>query len=234
MSKAIIKASELGKYYQVGNIKTQVFNSLSFAVEEGEFVSIVGPSGAGKTTLLNTIGLLEKFQSGRLQVAGADVATMKDQQLSQLRNQYIGFIFQNFNLLPEMTVLDNVMLPLEIAGVSSAIAKEKAVYQLERMGLKGRMDHKHFLLSGGQQQRVAIARALISEPKVILADEPTGNLNSQMAMEIMKLLKEINAEGTTILMVTHDEHLSQLATRQIMLSDGNIIESQQQELASCG
>ncbi|WP_234401220.1 ABC transporter ATP-binding protein [Pseudoalteromonas sp. T1lg23B] len=232
--QSIVKAHALSKYYDVGTIRTEVFKSLSFSVNEGEFVSIVGPSGAGKTTLLNTIGLLERFQSGSLELAGQDVSQLNDAKLSAIRNRYLGFIFQDFNLLPELDVLSNVMLPLEIAGVKTSHAKDRAHYQLQRMGLQGRLHHKPYLLSGGQQQRVAIARALVCEPKMILADEPTGNLNSQMAVEIMQLLKEINRQGTTILMVTHDEHLSNLASRKISLSDGQIVEAQPQELASCG
>ncbi|OHU90852.1 macrolide ABC transporter ATP-binding protein [Pseudoalteromonas amylolytica] len=230
----MIKVNALSKYYDVGSIRTQVFKSLSFCVNEGEFVSIVGPSGAGKTTLLNTIGLLERFQSGSLALAGHDVSKLSDTKLSAMRNRYLGFIFQDFNLLPELDVLSNVMLPLEIAGVKTQDAKDRALYQLQRMGLQGRVHHKPYLLSGGQQQRVAIARALVCEPKMILADEPTGNLNSQMAFEIMQLLQEINRQGTTILMVTHDENLSNLASRKISLSDGKIVEVQPQELASCG
>ncbi|OHU95436.1 macrolide ABC transporter ATP-binding protein [Pseudoalteromonas byunsanensis] len=230
----MIKAHALSKYYDVGSIRTEVFKSLSFSVNEGEFVSIVGPSGAGKTTLLNTIGLLERFQSGSLELAGKDVSKLNDAKLSAIRNRYLGFIFQDFNLLPELDVLSNVMLPLEISGVKTQHAKDRAQYQLQRMGLQGRVHHKPYLLSGGQQQRVAIARALVGEPKMILADEPTGNLNSQMAIEIMQLLQEINRQGTTILMVTHDEHLSNLASRKICLSDGQIQEAQPQELASCG
>ncbi|MCH1921091.1 ABC transporter ATP-binding protein [Shewanella sp. A3A] len=229
----MITAENISKSYVTGTVKTTVFNGLSFEIKDGEFVAITGPSGAGKTTLLNTIGLLEQYQAGKLYINNQDVSLLADSALSALRNKHIGFVFQNFNLLPELSILDNVMLPLEIAGVNKALAKEKALARLEQMGLKGRANHKPNQLSGGQQQRTAIARALVSDPQLILADEPTGNLNSAMAQEIMTILQQINEGGTTIVMVTHDDTLSQMSGRSIELIDGQIKSSTERRVASC-
>ncbi len=229
----MITAENISKSYVTGTVKTTVFNGLSFEIKDGEFVAITGPSGAGKTTLLNTIGLLEQYQAGKLYINNQDVSLLGDSALSALRNKHIGFVFQNFNLLPELSILDNVMLPLEIAGVNKALAKEKALARLEQMGLKGRANHKPNQLSGGQQQRTAIARALVSDPQLILADEPTGNLNSAMAQEIMTILQQINEGGTTIVMVTHDDTLSQMSGRSIELIDGQIKSSTERRVASC-
>lgn len=229
----MLKVENLSKSYQTDTVLTTVFDNLSFEVQTGEFVAITGPSGAGKTTLLNTLGLLEDFQQGNLIINGKNVASMKDRELSTLRNNHIGFVFQNFNLLPELSVLDNVMLPLEIAGLPKSKAKLEAKRQLEIMGLQGRTSHKPNQLSGGQQQRVAIARALVNAPTLILADEPTGNLNSTMAKEIMLLLKKINESGTTIIMVTHDDLLAKMASRTIELIDGKIFNASQEGLVEC-
>ncbi|WMN60570.1 ABC transporter ATP-binding protein [Pseudoalteromonas xiamenensis] len=229
----MLKAENLSKIYRTDTVLTTVFDNLSFEVETGEFVAITGPSGAGKTTLLNTLGLLENFQKGNLYINDQNVASLSDKALSTLRNTHIGFVFQNFNLLPELSVLDNVSLPLEIAGIAKAKANQEAKQQLEYMGLLGRCHHKPNQLSGGQQQRVAIARALVSAPQLILADEPTGNLNSAMAQEIMLLLKRINDEGTTIIMVTHDDVLAKMASRTIELMDGKILNANEKGFVEC-
>jgi putative ABC transport system ATP-binding protein len=191
-------------------------------VEPGEFVAITGHSGAGKTTFLNVAGLLEELDSGRYEFDGQDVSKLSDNERSRIRNRKIGFIFQSFNLIPDINVYHNVEAPLHYQGMPSAERKRRIHAALERVGLTSRMKHLPSQLSGGQQQRVAIARAVSGDPRVILADEPTGNLDTEMSNQIMRLLLEINAAGTTILMVTHNPELAEQAHRQVHVVDGRI------------
>ena len=196
--------------------------SFSLTIQEGDFVSITGPSGSGKTTFLNIAGLLESFDSGAYALDGQNVAKLSDQELSRLRNEKIGFVFQSFNLIPDLSVFDNVDVPLRYRGFKAAERKRRIEAALTEVGLAGRAKHLPSQLSGGQQQRVGIARALAGEPRFLLADEPTGNLDSQMAQEVMELLEQINTRGTTIVMVTHDPALAQRAKQEIRLLDGSI------------
>ncbi|MBL4631096.1 MAG: ABC transporter ATP-binding protein, partial [Paraglaciecola sp.] len=191
-------------------------------VGEGDFVAVTGPSGSGKTTFLNIAGLLETFNGGTYELDGQDVSNLNDKKRSQLRNEKIGFIFQSFNLIPDLNLFDNVDVPLRYRGFNSAERKKRIENSLEMVGLAQRMKHLPSQLSGGQQQRVAIARALAGEPRFLLADEPTGNLDSQMANSVLDLLKSINAAGTTIIMVTHDMHLAKQARRNIYVRDGRV------------
>jgi putative ABC transport system ATP-binding protein len=191
-------------------------------VGEGDFVAVTGPSGSGKTTFLNIAGLLETFNGGTYELDGQDVSHLNDKKRSQLRNEKIGFIFQSFNLIPDLNLFDNVDVPLRYRGFNSAERKKRIENSLEMVGLAQRMKHLPSQLSGGQQQRVAIARALAGEPRFLLADEPTGNLDTQMANSVLDLLKSINAAGTTIIMVTHDRHLAEQARRNIYVRDGRV------------
>ena len=197
-------------------------------VKAGEFVAVTGPSGSGKTTFLNVAGLLETFDSGSYELDGRDVSRMVDDDRSLLRNSKIGFIFQSFNLLPDLSVYDNIDVPLRYRRMKPAERRERINKVLERVGLAGRRRHIPSQLSGGQQQRAAIARALVGEPAFLLADEPTGNLDSSMAAEVMALLEEINAAGTTIVLVTHDPQLSRRASRNVHIVDGQIVSAEMQ------
>jgi putative ABC transport system ATP-binding protein len=203
-------------------VRTDVLKGVTFKVNKGEFAAIMAPSGTGKTTLLNVLGCLMKASSGSYLFEGQDIETLNDDQLSEIRNKKIGFVFQTFNLLERTSALDNVLLPLVYADVYPADAEKKASRFLESVGLKERINYKPSELSGGQQQRVAIARALISDPAVILADEPTGNLDANSAKEIMEIFKTLHKEGRTILVVTHDINIARSAERIIYLKDGKV------------
>jgi len=197
---------------------------LTLHVDDGEFVSIMGPSGSGKTTFLNIAGLLDVFDGGSYRLDGKDVSRLSDREMSRIRNQNIGFIFQSFNLIPDLDVFDNVDVPLRYRGLSASDRKRRIEKAVDMVGLTSRMHHLPSQLSGGQQQRVAIARVLAAEPKLILADEPTGNLDSLMAREIMDLLDDINRRGTTIVMVTHAPECAARASREIHLLDGKVVD----------
>jgi putative ABC transport system ATP-binding protein len=214
--------TKVSKTYRTDTVQTQALREFSLNIEEGDFVAVTGPSGSGKTTFLNITGLLETFDSGKYALDGRDVANLPDHELSRLRNEKIGFIFQNFNLIPDLNVFDNVDVPLRYRGFTAAERKERIDEALKRVGLSGRPKHLPSQLSGGQQQRVGIARALAGGPRFLLADEPTGNLDSQMAQGVMELLEEINAAGTTIVMVTHDPDLAKRAKHEVRLRDGVI------------
>ena len=201
----------------------EVLHGLSFSVERGEIVSIVGASGAGKSTLLQIIGTLMLPDAGSVTINGRDVAGMSDNELSEFRNCHVGFVFQSHHLLEEFSAVENVMMPMLIAGVKRAEAQRRATELLELVQMSHRLEHRPSALSGGEQQRVAIARALVSNPKLILADEPTGNLDSKNGQEVMTLLKELHQEGTTIIMVTHSQHDASYASRTICLFDGKIV-----------
>ncbi|KGM51185.1 ABC transporter ATP-binding protein [Lysobacter concretionis Ko07 = DSM 16239] len=208
------------KVYRTELVETHALRALDLHVREGEFVAVTGPSGSGKTTFLNIAGLLETFSSGTYRLDGEDVSTLSDDARSKLRNRKIGFIFQSFNLIPDLNLFDNVDVPLRYRGMSAADRRQRIESALARVGLGSRMKHYPAELSGGQQQRAAIARALAGSPRLLLADEPTGNLDSQMARGVMEMLEEINAEGTTIVMVTHDPELAARAQRNVHIVDG--------------
>ena len=200
----MLSMQNVSKIYRTESIETHALREFSLSVDEGEFVSVSGPSGSGKTTFLNIAGLLEEFTSGVFQLDGKDVTRLNDSERSQLRNRKIGFIFQSFNLIPELDIYDNVDVPLRYRGFAAAERKRRIEHFIDMVGLGSRKKHLPSQLSGGQQQRAAIARALAGEPRFLLADEPTGNLDSEMAESVMELLEEINEEGTTIIMVTHE------------------------------
>ena len=213
---------DIAKVYRTDTVETHALREFSLSVGEGEFVSVMGPSGSGKTTFLNIAGLLEDFTSGTYELDGKNVAGLNDNARSKLRNEKIGFIFQSFNLIPELDVFDNVDVPLRYRGFDAKERRRRIERVLDVVGLGSRRNHLPAQLSGGQQQRVAIARALAGEPRFLLADEPTGNLDSHMADSVMELLEEINAEGTTIIMVTHEASLAERARRNIQVLDGRI------------
>jgi len=218
----MIEFNDITKFFTSGVIKTEVLKGVSFKVSKGEFVSIMAPSGTGKTTLLNVLGCLMKASSGSYLFEGHDIETLNDDQLSEIRNKKIGFVFQTFNLLEKTSALDNVLLPLVYSDIYPADASKKAAGLLEAVGLKERVHYKPNELSGGQQQRVAIARALINDPAVILADEPTGNLDSASAKEIIEIFKSLHSQGRTIIVVTHDSSIARQAGRAIYLEDGKV------------
>ncbi|HRQ65416.1 MAG TPA: ABC transporter ATP-binding protein [Xanthomonadaceae bacterium] len=218
----MLRMNQLSKVYRTHMIETHALRGIDIHVREGEFVAVTGPSGSGKTTFLNIAGLLEDFSAGEYLLDGVDVRGMNDRQRSQLRNQKLGFIFQSFNLIPDLNLFDNVDVPLRYRGLPAAERRRRIEAALTRVGLASRMKHFPAELSGGQQQRVAIARALAGEPRLLLADEPTGNLDSQMARGVMELLEEINEQGTTIVMVTHDPELAVRAQRNVHIVDGRV------------
>ncbi|OHU85110.1 MULTISPECIES: ABC transporter ATP-binding protein [Pseudoalteromonas] len=223
----MLKMQNLAKVFYADRIKTQALHPFDLTIEQGEFVSVIGPSGSGKTTFLNIAGLLEEHSEGLYLLDGQDVSKMKDKQKSAYRNEKIGFVFQSFNLIPELNLYDNVDMPLRYRKFTAAERDERIMQALEQVGLAGRKNHYPTQLSGGQQQRVAIARAIAGSPAVILADEPTGNLDSKMADGIMALLKDINAQGTSIIMVTHDNEQAVQANRIIQIKDGYLDEYHQ-------
>ncbi|HEY4554840.1 MAG TPA: ABC transporter ATP-binding protein [Lysobacter sp.] len=218
----MLRMTQLSKVYRTHMIETHALRGLDIHVRDGEFVAVTGPSGSGKTTFLNIAGLLEDFSGGEYRLDGVDTRGLDDNQRSRLRNEKIGFIFQGFNLIPDLNLFDNVDVPLRYRGLSAADRKARIESSLERVGLSSRMKHFPAELSGGQQQRVAIARALAGSPRLLLADEPTGNLDSQMARGVMELLEEINTQGTTIVMVTHDPELAARAQRNVHIIDGQV------------
>jgi putative ABC transport system ATP-binding protein len=218
----MLRMQNLSKVYRTHMIETHALRGFEIEVKQGEFVTVTGPSGSGKTSFLNIAGLLEDFTSGEYVLDGINVKGMDDNARSRLRNEKLGFIFQGFNLIPDLNLFDNVDVPLRYRGFNAAERKERIEDALAKVGLASRMRHYPAELSGGQQQRVAIARALAGSPKLLLADEPTGNLDTQMARGVMELLEEINAEGTTILMVTHDPELAQRSQRNVHIIDGQV------------
>ena len=219
----LIRTVKLSKIFRTESVQTTALNEVNLAIREGEFVAIMGPSGCGKSTLLNVIGLLDNPTSGELWFMGQEVSRWKENERTDLRNGNLGFVFQSFNLIDELTVFENVELPLLYAGVSARERAEQVNRALERMQIAHRTEHYPQQLSGGQQQRVAIARAIVTNPRIILADEPTGNLDSANGAEVMSLLKELNAEGATIVMVTHSEENAREARRIVRMMDGVIL-----------
>ncbi|HEV8434813.1 MAG TPA: ABC transporter ATP-binding protein [Thermoanaerobaculia bacterium] len=220
----MLEMKHIKKVYRTESIETHALEDFSLLVGGGEFVSVTGPSGSGKTTFLNVAGLLDTFDSGTYLLNGMDVSRLSDKEMSQIRNRTIGFVFQSFNLIPDLSVFDNVDVPLRYRGLPAAERKKRIERALEQVGLSARTKHLPSQLSGGQQQRVAIARVLAGEPKLILADEPTGNLDSVMTREIMDLLERINDSGTTIVMVTHSPECAERAHRQLHVFDGRIVD----------
>ncbi|HWV74992.1 MAG TPA: ABC transporter ATP-binding protein [Pseudosphingobacterium sp.] len=222
MSSSLIDIKEIGRKYVIGSETIHALKSVTLQINKGEFVALMGPSGSGKSTLMNILGCLDTPTRGEYVLNGIRVSDMTDDELAEVRNKEIGFVFQTFNLLPRSTSLDNVALPLIYAGLSKNQRFEKAQKALESVNLGNRMDHKPNELSGGQRQRVAIARALINDPSIILADEPTGNLDTKTSVEIMGLLEEIHSKGNTIVLVTHEEDIAQHAHRIVRMRDGLI------------
>jgi putative ABC transport system ATP-binding protein len=222
MSKEIIRISNLTKFYRIGDETVKALNGLNLSITKNEYVALMGPSGSGKSTLMNIIGCLDTPTSGNYFLNGPDVAGLSDNQLAEIRNKEIGFVFQTFNLLPRYTALDNVALPLVYAGIDKATRIERAKRTLSQVGLENRMEHKPNELSGGQRQRVAVARALVNNPSIILADEPTGNLDTKTSIEIMALFQEIHDQGNTIILVTHEEDIARFAHRIVRLRDGQV------------
>ena len=224
MANPLIQITNIKRDFVLGNEIVYVLKGIDLQINKGEYVALMGPSGSGKSTLMNLLGCLDTPTSGSYILNGKDVSQMRDDELAEIRNKEIGFVFQTFNLLPRTTALDNVALPMIYAGFSKSERKTRATEVLEQVNLADRMDHKPNQLSGGQRQRVAIARALVNKPSIILADEPTGNLDSKTSLEIMKLFGDIHANGNTVILVTHEEEIAAYAHRVIRLRDG-LIES---------
>ncbi|GAA0871262.1 ABC transporter ATP-binding protein [Gangjinia marincola] len=221
---SVIKIRDIIRDFKLGQETVHVLKGIDLDIEHGEYIAIMGPSGSGKSTLMNLLGCLDTPTSGSYVLNSQDVSQLSDDELAEIRNKEIGFVFQTFNLLPRTTALDNVALPMVYAGESKSARSERAAEVLTQVGLADRMDHKPNQLSGGQRQRVAVGRALVNKPSIILADEPTGNLDSKTSVEIMKLFEEIHAAGNTVILVTHEEEVAKEAHRIIRLRDG-IIES---------
>lgn len=219
----MISVKNLKKTYLLGGEEVHALDDVSLSIKEHEFVAIIGQSGSRKSTFMNMLGCLDRPDSGEITLDGTDILKCKEKELSMIRNKKIGFIFQQFHLLPKLSALENVELPLIYQGMPTKKRREKAVKALKEVGLEQRMNHKPNQLSGGQQQRVAIARALVGEPSLILADEPTGNLDSRSGKEIMTLLHNLHEEGNTIVLITHDNNVAMEAPRQVQISDGKII-----------
>ena len=219
----MIKLDNVSKSYRTDKVETLALKGIDLHVQKAEFVCIMGPSGCGKSTLLNLIGLLDRPGSGAIHVAGTPVASYKDRHVARLRNQAFGFIFQSFHLINDLRVIDNVELPLLYRSISAGERRRLARAALEKVGLGARMEHYPNQLSGGQQQRVAIARAIVGQPQILLADEPTGNLDSKMGAEVMDILLQLNREGTTVVMVTHDEREASRAHRIVRVFDGQLV-----------
>jgi len=221
--KTTVRIQNVKKAYRMGKVIVPALRGVSFEVKEGEFLAVFGPSGSGKSTLLHIIGCLDRPDEGKIFIDGSDVLKLSDEELAELRLRKIGFVFQFFNLLPRLTAIRNVELPLLIAGVPEREARERAMEMLRLVGLEARVNHRPTELSGGEQQRVAIARALINNPKIVLADEPTGNLDTKSGWEIVQLMKRLNKErGQTFIVVTHDPHIAETADRILYLKDGLI------------
>lgn len=216
----IIRMNDIGKIYDTGKIQVEALKNVDLSIGKGEFVSIMGPSGSGKSTLMNIIGCLDKSTSGSYELDGVNISGLDDTELAKIRNRKIGFVFQSFNLLPRITALQNVELPMIYAGMGKKERRSKALEALERVGLEDRKDHKPNELSGGQKQRVAIARALVNNPAIILADEPTGNLDTASGEDIMAVFQELNREGVTMVLVTHEPDIAEHTKRVVKFRDG--------------
>lgn len=222
MNKVIIMKS-VSKVYATGKNTYRALNGVNLEIDTGEFVAIVGPSGAGKSTIMNIIGCLDTLSEGEYYLDGTSIGNMNDNQLADIRNRKIGFIFQNYNLINKLNILENVELPLIYMGVSPKEARERAIEALKKLGLEGHLKHKPTELSGGQMQRVAIARAIVTKPEIILADEPTGALDTKTGEEVLNILKQLNREGNTIILITHDMNIAKNAKRIVTVRDGEIV-----------
>ncbi|NNU77592.1 ABC transporter ATP-binding protein [Clostridium estertheticum] len=220
----MIEVKGVLKRYITGDIDFTALKSVSLKIEKGEFTAIMGPSGSGKSTFMNILGCLDRMDGGTYFLNGQDVSNLEDNQLALIRNKEIGFVFQAFNLLPRISVLENVMLPMLYAGIPAKERKDRALIALEKVGLSDRIKHRPNEISGGQKQRVAIARAMVNNPAVIMADEPTGNLDTKSSIEIMKIFQNLNADGATILMVTHEDDIAKCAKRIVRFLDGKIVD----------
>jgi putative ABC transport system ATP-binding protein len=223
--QAVMRLDSIHKRYAMGEVDVHALRGLSLTIEQGEFVAIMGPSGSGKSTLMYILGCLDRPTSGRYLLDGIDVGSRSPNELADLRNQYMGFVFQSFNFLSRTSALENVELPLIYSGMSAAQRTQRAQVTLERLGLAGRKHHHPSQLSGGQQQRVAIARAIVNEPPILLADEPTGNLDEKTSRDIMDIFVELNQQGKTIVMITHENDIAAYAKRVVVLRDGNVVDA---------
>lgn len=223
MNHTMIRLEGISKRYQMGEIVITALENITLEIHKGEFVSIMGPSGSGKTTLLQILGALDAPTEGKYLLEGRDIARLEDGELARIRNQHFGFVFQAYNLFPDMSAIENVELPLIYAGITPKIRRQKVVEQLEAVGLEDRMRHRPAQLSGGQQQRVAIARALVTDPTLLLADEPTGNLSQEMSDEILSTIWGLNQRGVSVVMVTHDPNIAAVAKRKVVIRDGKLI-----------
>ena len=222
MAESVIRLEDVTRYYLMGEFIVKALDGVSIDIKRGEFTAIMGPSGSGKSTMMNLIGCLDTPTSGLIDIDGENTAGLNETELAYIRNRKVGFVFQQFNLLGKLTALENVITPLLYAGVVSRERKQMAIHALERVGLSDRMDHRPNELSGGQKQRVAIARALVNNPTILLADEPTGALDTKTGNQIMELFEELNSEGRTVVLVTHDRDLGMRCHRQIHLRDGKV------------
>lgn len=225
----VIVLKDIVKTFVMGDTVLNALDHVNFSVEEGDFVAIMGPSGSGKSTMMNILGCLDRPTSGEYYLDGREVASLSDDELAKTRNKKIGFVFQNFNLLSKLTAQENVALPLVYAGVSEEERMERARKALENVGLGERLDHKPMEMSGGQRQRVAIARALINDPAIVMADEPTGNLDTKSTLEIIDIFEKLNHEGKTVIMVTHEPELADMTQRILTIRDGKLIKDERRE-----
>jgi putative ABC transport system ATP-binding protein len=232
MSTPMIQISNLMKSYKLGGETVHALNNVSLNIDKGEFLAIIGPSGSGKSTLMNMLGCLDRPDSGEYLLDEKEIGKMNDNDLATIRNQKIGFIFQNFNLLTKLTALENVELPLIYSGLSAKVRRENAIESLTKVGLKDRAGHMPTQLSGGQQQRVAIARALAGNPSILLADEPTGALDTKTSAEILQLMKELNELGNTIILITHDLSIAKQAKRMVRIQDGQLFENEGEQIGN--
>ncbi|XJZ28777.1 ABC transporter ATP-binding protein [Bacillota bacterium Lsc_1132] len=232
MSMPMIQIDCLMKSYKLGGETVHALNNVSLTIDQGEFLAIIGPSGSGKSTLMNMIGCLDRPDSGEYYLDGKEIGRMNDNDLATIRNQKIGFIFQNFNLLTKLTAAENVELPLIYSGISGRERRKMAMESLEKVGLKDRAAHLPTQLSGGQQQRVAIARALVGKPSILLADEPTGALDSKTSHEILQVMQSLNEQGNTIILITHDLAIAKQAKRMVRIQDGQLFENEGEQIGN--
>jgi putative ABC transport system ATP-binding protein len=229
MAETLVSMRDIRRIYATGEVEVRALDGVDLEIHEGEFVAIMGPSGSGKSTLMNVLGCLDRPTSGEYLLAGHDVSKLDRNDLATVRNWQLGFVFQSFNLLSRTSAIENVELPLFYRGIRASERHKRAKRALERVGLGARIDHHPSQLSGGQQQRVAIARALVTEPKIILADEPTGNLDSKTSVEVMSLFQELGAQGITVALVTHEPDIAEYATRVVVVRDGHIVTDRRQD-----